>query len=162
MIKVGGYIDRKTVEGYALLNTCSERCYLTITNPDSDQSLPPPGLDAEMGQGADHSLLKQMHIVRHCEVMLSEGENRIADELAGTVIGYVAAALYTVDGDASTSELVIGRQDVRRVCVATQSDGWLMLKQEEHVANALVASCLNQCMLKLPHALIWFASQIED
>ncbi len=78
------------------------------------------------------------------------------------MVGDIAAALYSVDGDAGVTELIIGGKDVRRVRVATESDGWFMLQQKKHVSDALVPPRLNQRMLELPYTQIWFASQIED
>ncbi|OQB28940.1 MAG: hypothetical protein BWY10_00128 [Chloroflexi bacterium ADurb.Bin180] len=68
-------IDGETVERDALLNTRPERSYFAFTYPDSNQALPPLRLDAKIGQRADDCLLKQVHIVRHRQMVLGEGEN---------------------------------------------------------------------------------------
>jgi hypothetical protein len=95
-------------------------------------------------------------------VVICERKNRITHELTGTVVSYIAAALYSMDDDTGAAELAIRRQDVPWVCVAAEGNGWLVLQQQEHVVDALVASSLNQRVLDLPDTQIRFASQIKD
>ncbi|GEM_PF-2799033 len=75
MGEVGSYIDGKTVVRDALLNAHPERSYFAVTYPDPNQALPPMRLEAKISQRADNCLLKQVHIVRHRQMVLGEGEN---------------------------------------------------------------------------------------
>ena len=63
------------------------------------------------------------------------------------MVSYVSTTLDSMDRDASAVELGVGGQDVLRGRVAAQSNGRFMLKEKEHIIDALVPSCLNQRVL---------------
>ena len=64
-------------------------------------------------------------------------EDRIADDLAGTVIGDVAAAAGLVHLDAQLGEPLVGGDDVRAAAVAldAERDDGRVLQQEQEIGN---------------------------
>ena len=60
---------------------------------------PGSGPDAEFGQRLDQNLFQRAQVGDHVALPFAQIENRIADDLAGTVIGHVAAAIGVVQFD---------------------------------------------------------------
>ena len=65
----------------------------------------------------------------------SQIEDGVADQLAGTVVGHVSAAVDLVQRDPATGEQLIRSKHVGSVGVTAQSEHGRMLQQQEHVVE---------------------------
>ena len=74
-------------------------------------------------------------------------EDGVADELAGTVIGDVAAAVDLVEGNAARSEQLVGGENIGAVGVAPQREHGRMLEQQQRVADAFLLAQRDQLLL---------------
>src|SRR5689334_25157471 len=97
-------IQRKTVGSDPAADVHSDCGHLFPIYPDAGTAVHAAGLDREFGQRADDDLLDRADVSDHVSLPFSQIENRIADDLAGTVVGDVAAAVGRVKGDASAAE----------------------------------------------------------
>ena len=77
-------------------------------------------------------------------------DDRIADDLPGTVIRDVAAASRLVDFDTSTREHLVRRENVRASTVSPNAEGQDvgMFDEEQHVADAARAAILDERSLE--------------
>ena len=94
------------------------------------------------------------HVGAHVALPIAQIEDRIADQLAGTVIRDVAAAIGGVEGDAGARQNVVAGQQIFHVAVAAQRDDVRMLEQQELVGDqpllALGRELLLQFAARLP------------
>ncbi len=74
-------------------------------------------------------------------------EDGVADELAGTVIGDIAAAVDFVEGDAARSEHLVGGENIGAVGVAPQREHGRMLEQQQRVADAFLLAQRDELLL---------------
>ena len=86
----------------------------------------------------------------HVAAIGIEVDDRIADELTGTVIGDVAAASGFVHLDAARGERVGGGEDVRASAVAAHAERHhlRMFEQQQRVGNAAGAAFFDQRALQ--------------
>src|SRR5438445_756811 len=81
-------------------------------DPHPRRALVPLAHDAEPGERVDHGLLEQAHVVVQAEAVGVEVEDRVDDQLAGAVVGDVAAAVGFGEVDAGGLELRGGGEEV--------------------------------------------------
>ena len=84
----------------------------SVADPDAGQPWHAPGVDAVVGRDANQHLLEIAHVAMHVAAIGLQVEDRIADDLAGAVVGDVAAAPGLVDLDAARRQ----RVGVARMC----------------------------------------------
>ena len=106
--------------------------------PAAGMAVARAGVDAEGGTGRHERRLERAHERADEQAALVERDDRIGHELAGTVVGHLAATLDADDLDAAGVELVGGRQDVGRVAVAPERQDGGMLEEQEPVADPSV------------------------
>ena len=78
----------------------------------------------------------------------AEVEDGVADELAGAVVGDVAAAVDFVEGDAAAGKNLIGGQDVGAIGVAAKGEHGRMFEKQKNVFNAALEAEVNHLGLK--------------
>ncbi len=88
-------------------------------------------------------------------------EDGVADELAGTVIGDVAAAVDLVEGDAAPRQQLIRREDVGALGVAAEGEHGRMLEEQKHVADAARGAQRDQLFLQAKGFAVVHAAEIE-
>ena len=88
-------------------------------------------------------------------------EDGVADELAGAVIGDVAAAIDFVKRDAAAGQELIGSENVGAVGVAAQGEHGRMLEEQQDVADAALLAQLNQLRLQAQSFGVVDAAEIE-
>ena len=110
--------------------------------PDAGAFTDALGGDAEVFAGEDESFFHEAHEVDGAEVgaafagkVAAEVENGIADELAGAVVGDVAAAVDLVDFDAFGCESLVGEEDVGAGRVAAEGEDGRVLEEDQGVAD---------------------------
>src|SRR5207302_10843740 len=92
MIEIRAHVERETVRGHPSRDADADCGDLVVANPDAALAVGAFGGDAEFGDGADQHLFKLGDVLPHVTIAFAEVNDRIADELAGTVIGDIAAA----------------------------------------------------------------------
>src|SRR5690606_26581623 len=65
-------------------------------------------LDVPFGQGVDHRLLDPAHVVAHADLQPAQVEQRVGHDLAGAVVGDLAAAVDVQHRDVARGEHVLG------------------------------------------------------
>src|SRR5438309_1636911 len=88
--QVRRHIEREAVERHAPPHREPDRGDLLVPHPDAPLGSLPGRVDPEVGTGTEEHLLEVRHELFHLEAV-RESEDRIADELAGPVIGRLAA-----------------------------------------------------------------------
>ena len=110
--------------------------------PDAGEAADAAGGDAVDAAETDEGFFHQADEVDWAETaaagvsQAAEVEDGIADELAGAVIGDVAAAVDFVEGDAAAGKQLVGGQNVGAVGVAAKGEDGRMLEEQEHVFDA--------------------------
>src|SRR5208337_1129186 len=84
------------------------------------------------GQGIDHDFLERAQVAMNVASGAFELQNRIADQLAGAVIGDLAAARNAMDGNAGAPG-----DKVALVGAASQRVDVRMFEQQERVADSI-------------------------
>jgi hypothetical protein len=110
--------------------------------PDAGELADALGGDAEVFAGEDEGFFHEADKVYRAEVwalfageVAPEVEDGVADELAGAVVGDVAAAVDLVDGDAFAGEKVVGGEDVGAGGVAAEGEDRGVFEEDEGVAD---------------------------
>ena len=92
----------------------------------------------------------------HVTAIRFEIEDGVPDELAGAVVGDVAAAARLVHGDAGVHERAGGRYDIGLLaaCLHAQRDDGRMLEQKERVADATGAAVFDELLLQMEAGVV--------
>ena len=94
-------------------------------------------------------------------VQAAQVEDGVADELAGAVIGDVAAAIDLVKRDAALGEQFVGGEDVGAVGVAAEGQDRRMLEQEQHIFDAALVAQVGDLCLEAQRLVVSHAPEIE-
>ena len=126
--QVGGDVEREAVRGDALRDVDADGGDLLLRDaaagdgPDAGELADALREHAEVAAGADEDLFEQADEVDRAEVrallageVAAQIEDGVADELAGAVVGDVAAAVDLVELDAALAEELVGGEDVGAV-----------------------------------------------
>ncbi len=119
--------------------------------------------DAEADEGFFHGAneIDWTHAVAAGIAEAAEVEDGIADQLAGTVVGNVAATVDLVDGNAAAGQQFVRSKDVGAIGVATEGEDGGVFEQEEGVADAAGAACFNELLLQAQSLGVIHAAEIE-
>lgn len=171
--EVGGDVESQAVGGDPLADadahggdlgglgrarTCARALFLTW-NPDACGFGVALALDAIGGEGVDDGLFQQSHVVVEAEGFAGVGvgeslevEDGVGDDLAGAVVGDVAAAVGLVESDAQGSEALGIGQDVvgGTLAAGDGDDGWVLDEVDGAEVALGVASCLDELILAGP------------
>lgn len=125
-----GDVDGEAVHADPFPNTHADGGEFTVLDPDAGEAFAAAGLDSENGAGADEGVLKMAQMSVEVPAVRVQVEDRIADELAGAVIGGLAAAVGLEYGEGECGGVAQGG------LVAQAADGvnGLVLQQEDGVA----------------------------
>ena len=104
--------------------------------------------------GADQHFFELRHVLAHVALAFAEVDDRVADELAGTVIGDVAAARGLEKTDALRARASSrSARRLRDVAAAPEGDDGRMFEEEKLIGNRLVLPHLHELLLQ-PHAVL--------
>src|SRR5204863_7797514 len=90
VLEIRGDVQREAVRGDPTRDAHADRGDLLIPHPDPPLPFGALRNDAVMRDGADEHFFERGDVLADVAPPLAEGENRVADELAGAVIGTVA------------------------------------------------------------------------
>ncbi len=96
--EIGIDVERESVTGAAARDLHPDRGDLLVTDPDARVTRLALGRDAEVGERVDEHTFECPHVrhdVAQSVAPVGEGDDRVADQLPGTVIRDVAAAIRT-------------------------------------------------------------------
>src|SRR5579863_9406782 len=91
--EIGVHVEGKAVRSDPARDVDAHRHQLVVADPDARGARDAARLDAEVARHADEHFLERPHVPAEVAPVLGQIENRIAYELAGTVIRDVAAAI---------------------------------------------------------------------
>ena len=131
----------------------ADRGDLVVADPDAALSLGALSGDAVFANGPDQHLFEFRHVLAHVAIAFAEVDDRIADELAGTVIGDVTPARGLEETDALGIELGRGRDEVADVAAAAEGDDGRVLEQQKLIGDHLLLPQLHELLLQ-PHAVL--------
>src|SRR5579883_1567476 len=156
--QVGGDVEREAVRGDAARDVHADGGDFLLGDgaagdgPDAGASGDALRGDGEVSQGADEGFFEEADVVDGADAAVVQGETAqvedgVADELAGSVVGDVAAAVDLMDFDAAIGKEFVAGEDVGAGGVASQGEyGWVF-EQEEGVADAVFVARLDELLL---------------
>ena len=162
MGKVGPHVESKAVIGNPILDTGPQSDDLPfLIQPDPNVSRQALGSNAKLVQGPNHHFFQGMHIPAYVLTVVSQVYDRIAHQLPGAMVGHVAPPLNTTHLDAMFGQPLSGNQYVALISSPPESDHWRMLNEDQSVCNETGPSGLNQLVLQLKNAIIWFKAEVQ-
>jgi prepilin-type processing-associated H-X9-DG protein len=153
--EVGGDIEGESVGGHSLRDVNANGGNFLFADgaagqsPDAGEFADALGRNAEVLTGVDEGFFDEADEVDRAKVgttfageITAQVEDGVADELAGTVVRDVTAAVDLVDLDAFAGEELVGSEDVGTGGVAAKGQNGWVLKQKECVTySASFARC---------------------
>jgi hypothetical protein len=91
----------------------------------------------------------------------AEVEDRVADQLAGAMIGDVSAAVDFVESDATACQKRVGGQNVGAVGVAAKSKNRRVFEEEQGIVNAALEAEFDQLRLETKSFIVGNSAEIE-
>ena len=147
--EVGVHVEREAVHGDPAADSNADRADLAVADPGAVQARDPRRGDAQVGARANHRLFEQLHVAADVTAVGVEVDDRVADELAGAVVGDVAAAAGLVDFEAARAEELGRHEHVIDLGGATQREDRLVLEQEQRVRDLAALPRGLQALLEL-------------
>jgi hypothetical protein len=86
-------------------------------------------------------------------------DNRVSHQLAGAVVGNVAAAVDIVDRDTTFQQLLRREEDVVAAAPAAEGEGVRMLEEQQNIRDSIATSRLGELPLQSPGFVVIDASQ---
>ena len=127
--------------------------------PAARVAVPPRRDDAVGGAGRDERRLEGTHERADQEAPLVKPDDGIRHELAGPVVGDLAATLGSNDRDAASGELLVAREDVGRVRLPAEGQDGGMLQQQELVADRACRALIDEPLLQRVGIAVGHATQ---
>src|SRR6476659_4542793 len=104
VVDVGGDVEGKAVAGHPARNPDANRRQFVVPHPHPSEPLDTAGDEPVIGGGSDERFLEVPHIAVDIAAIRLEVENRVSDDLAGAVVGDVAAAAGLMELDLAGSQ----------------------------------------------------------
>ena len=137
--QIGGHIVREAVRSDPAAQVHAKRRELFfaggVIHPNSVVGRDAASSHAEIGRGANHHFFELLDVPAHVAAMLREIQDGIADDLAGAVIGDVAAAIARMEGDVHLREQAFAGTQVFAFAIAAESDHVRMLAEQQDIGN---------------------------
>ena len=93
-----GDVEGEAVHGDPFADADAEGGDFAVADPDAGEAFLAGGGDVVVGEGADEGFLEEAEVGVEVLAVVAEVEDGVADELAGAVIGALAAAIDFDDG----------------------------------------------------------------
>ena len=111
----------------------AERGDLGAVDVDAGRAVAARGVDVPVGQGVDHRLLDPAHVLAHADLQPPQVEQRIGHDLAGAVVGHLAAAVDVDHRDVARHQHVLGLAGL------AEGEHRIVLDQPQLVGRVVVA-----------------------
>src|SRR5690606_23501520 len=151
--QVHGDVEGQAVEAAAVAHPDAERGDLGAIHVDARGALAALAADAPAGQGVDDRLLDPAHVLAHAEAQAAQVQERVGHQLAGAVVGDLAAAIHLEHRD------VAGRQQVLQPTGLAEGEDGVVLDQPQLVGRGLVAG-VGERLHGPPHRLVGDATEV--
>jgi hypothetical protein len=122
--------------------------------PATGVAFAPAGGHAERRARLGHRRLERPHERPEQEASVGEAEDRVGHELAGTVVGDLAAALDPDDLDPPSGEFPGIGQDVAVIGVPAERQHGRVLEQEQAVTDRTVGAAPGELLLERPRLAV--------
>jgi hypothetical protein len=140
----------------------SNRRHFASTDPYAGCAGHPIGRDREFGERINKDLLNSAHIFHYVAFPVTQVDDRVADDLAGTVIRYVASTIRCVKLDAGPPENFIGGEQILYMAISTHGDDVPMLDEEKLVGDFAALPLIDELPLHFKRFGVSEASEIAD
>src|SRR5580692_449483 len=155
--KIGRHVQREAVPRDPAAKADADRRNLARADPDAGHRIAATRVDAEFCERIDHRGFETAEILRHVAVAAFELQNRIADQLAGTVIGHLSAAR---DAPHRHTRGII--DDKPLVGAAAERENVRMLQHQEHIRTFASSARRQQVGLQSERGVVVDDAQIDD
>ncbi len=137
------------------------------TAPNACEAADSSGGHAELSAQPNEGLFHQADKINRAESAAAgsfeaaQVKDRVADQLAGTMVGNVAAPIDLVEGHAAAGQKFVRRQNVAAVGIAPESKDRWMFKEQKDVVNPAMESQVHKLGLKAQPFVVINATKIE-
>ena len=160
--QVVGDVDREAVRGHPAREVHADRGDLAVLDPHAGVvaalGLPRARLDPGLGERGDDRALHRAHEHEH----VVDAHDRIADQLAGAVVGQLAAARGLDDVDALGAAPVLAHRQVAGLRAAPERVDGLVLEQQHRLVELTREDLRAQLLLDLHALLVGDAAEVAD
>src|SRR5690606_34305595 len=154
-LQVHGDVEGQAVEAAAAAHADAERGDLGAVDVDAGRAVAAATLDVPLGQGVDHRLLDAADVVAHAELQPAQVQQRVGHDLAGPVVGDLAAAVNADHRD------VPGGQHVLGTARLAEGEHGIVLHQPQLVGGGLGAR-IGEALHRPPHRLVGLPAEVAD
>src|SRR6185437_15466908 len=115
-----------------------------------------------VGGREDHHLFELLDVPADVALVLREVENRIADDLAGAVVGDVAAAVCLMEFDVHLAQDIRVGEKIFALTVAPERDDVWVLAEEEHIRHDARFARRDDFALEVEGGAVGDAGGVDD
>ena len=139
-------------------------------SPDTGEARDAFRWNSDISAGADQNFFQSAYVLYDAQslsfairrIETPQIENRIPDELPGTVESYIAAAIAFENFNATLHELFGWGNDVGGLGVATQRDHRCVLQQQKQVADLAILAEFYKPLLQAQSGGVIESAELED
>src|SRR5262249_5511795 len=110
----------------------------------------------------DQNIFKTMHILVHVEPPRPQVNDRVANELARTVVGHFATTIYLEHGHATLQAIIFAEQHVLPLTAPPNRVRVRMFQKNQYIVNEAALARQNQPLLQLPRCAILHPSRTQQ
>ena len=153
--EVGVDVEGEAMEGDAAAYLDAYGGYLASGGPNSGEARLDVGSDVEVGEGVDDDLLDGADVLQGADAQPAQVEDGVSDELAGAVVGDLAATVSLVDGNAEGGELGVCGQQMLVAAEAAAGVDVRVFEEEKSVGGESVVDAIYELVLQLASAEVF-------
>ena len=140
------------MRGHPAGDSNADRGDLVVADPDTALPFFAGRRDSEVGDGPNQHFLQLGHILTNVAGPFAKMEDRIADDLPGTVVGDVAAARRFEKADSGGAKRLRSGQEISHIAAAPECDDGGMLEEQELIVQCVALTHLDKFLLH-PHSI---------
>src|SRR5579862_5164388 len=141
-------VEREPMGGDSARDVHADRRDLPVLDPNAGEIRPVlgtgPGRNALLAQGGDQRLLERAHVGDH----VVNPDDRVADELPGTVVGDLATAIGLDDVDPLQAVPLLAHRELARGRAPPARVHGPVLEEQHHVGNVILLARPPDTLLK--------------
>ena len=124
----------------------ANRRQLVAADPDAGESVDAPGVDAIVARGTNQHVFEVADVAVNVAAIRPEIHDGVPDDLAGSVVGDIAAASGLVHLDAAGRQRCSRREDVTAAAIATHAKRQHvgMLDEQQQIADPVRAPLFDE------------------
>src|SRR5579884_3852915 len=145
--QVGGMVQSEAVRGDPAADVDANGGDFSAVDPDSGSAFEAVRMNVELCEGVDERLFDGANIRDYVALPFAEIEDGVTDDLAGAMIGDVAAAIGVMELDAGALENLGRREEICKMAVPAQRDDMGVLDDEERVGDFAALARVDELFL---------------